>query len=141
MRVVSTVEARMSSTRLPGKTLLDLLGKPVLYRVVERIRRSVRVDEVVVATTTNPADDVIETYCRQEDIHCYRGSEDDVLGRVVEAQQAMDSTIVVEVCGDTPLLDPVVIDLAVEAFEADMGDLITTARQASFPQGIDADRR
>jgi len=138
-RAIASIEARMTSTRLPGKVLADIGGAPALTRLVERLKRAERLDGMVLATTTGADDDVLAEWADDNGIPCHRGSEDDVLGRVVEAQQTMDSTIVVEVCGDTPLLDPAVIDLALEAYEADRGDLITTARHASFPQGIDAE--
>jgi len=78
MRVVAVVQARMGSTRLPGKVMKDLLGKPVLTRDVNRIRRAKRIDEIVIATTTRQEDDLIASLCEEEGWYCFRGSENDV---------------------------------------------------------------
>lgn len=138
-KFIASIEARMGSARLPGKVLKDVAGAPALSRLLRRLRRAGRLDGIVLATTTNPADDVLAEWAETEDVSCYRGSEDDVLARVVEAQQMMHSDIVVEVCGDTPLLDPAVIDMAIEAFAANTCDVVTTARERTFPDGIDAE--
>lgn len=137
-RVVASIEARMSSSRLPGKVLLDINGQPSLTRQVRRLQRSKKIDDIVVATSTNPADDAIEAWAATESIACYRGSEDDVLLRVVEAQRFMNGDIIVEICGDTPLIDPLVIDQAVSLFEAGDCDIVSNTYRLSYPQGIDA---
>ncbi len=137
-RVVASIEARMSSTRLPGKVLADINGAPALSHLTRRLRRSKRLDDLVLATTTAPADDALAEWALGEGVPCHRGSEDDVLGRVVEAHRKMDTEIVVEVCGDTPLADPEVIDLAVDTFDANQCDVVSNTRWHSFPQGIDA---
>ena len=129
----------MGSTRLPGKVLEDIGGVPVLTRLLRRLRRVKGLDGIVLAMTTNPADDAIEEWAEDEGLDWFRGSEDDVLARVVDAQQMMRSDIVVEVCGDTPLLDPEVIDMAIEAFKANTCHVVTTTRKKSFPDGIDAE--
>jgi spore coat polysaccharide biosynthesis protein SpsF len=115
-RIVASIEARMSSSRLPGKVLLDINGEPSLTRQIRRLRQSKKVNDIVVATSTNPADDPIVSWAATENIACYRGSEDDVLLRVVEAQRFLNSDIVVEICGDTPLIDPLIIDQAISLF-------------------------
>ncbi|MCH7935503.1 MAG: glycosyltransferase family protein [Proteobacteria bacterium] len=138
-KFIASIEARMGSTRLPGKILEDVGGVPVLTRLLRRLRRAKRLDGIVLATTVNPADDAIEEWAEGEGLDWFRGSEDDVLARVVDAQQMMRSDIVVEVCGDTPLLDPEVIDMAIEAFAANTCHVVTTTRKKSFPDGIDAE--
>jgi len=138
-KFIASIEARMGSTRLPGKVLEDIGGAPALSLLLNRLKRAERLDGIVLATTTNPADDVLEDWAKNEGIDYYRGSEDDVLARVVEAQAMMKSDIVVEVCGDTPLLDPAVIDMAIEAFAANTCHVVTTARKRSFPDGIDVE--
>ncbi len=137
-RVVASIEARMSSTRLPGKVLLDINGEPSLTRQTRRLQRSRKIDDIVVATSTNPADDPIEAWAAKENITCYRGSENDVLLRVVEAQRFMNSDIVVEICGDTPLIDPIIIDQAVTLFKEGDYDIVSNTYLLSYPQGIDA---
>lgn len=137
-RIVASIEARMSSSRLPGKVLLDINGEPSLTRQIRRLRQSKKVNDIVVATSTNPADDPIVSWAATENIACYRGSEDDVLLRVVEAQRFLNSDIVVEICGDTPLIDPLIIDQAISLFEEDDCDIVSNTYRLSYPQGIDA---
>lgn len=137
-RVIASIEARMSSSRLPGKMMLDICGKPVVQRVTERVMNSALIDDVVLATTTNAADDVLANWAEDNDVPFYRGSEDDVLLRVVEAQRFMKSEIVVEICGDTPFVDSGLIDLAIRSFLANDCDVVSNTNKLSFPQGIDA---
>ncbi len=110
MRVVAIIQARMGSSRLPGKVLLDIGGQPMLARVVARTRSAKMVDEVCVATTTEPADDALAEYCKAELIAHTRGSEFDVLDRYHEAAQISRAEIVVRITADCPLVDPVLID-------------------------------
>lgn len=136
-RVVASIEARMGSSRLPGKVLMDLRGRPALGRLVDRLRLSQRVDDIVLATTIAPADDALAHFAEREGLHCYRGSEEDVLNRVVEAHRMMGTDVIVEVTGDCPLLDPVVIDLGVETFLANTCDVVANVLHPSWPMGVD----
>lgn len=138
MRVIATVEARMASSRLPGKTMLPVVGEPVLYRVVERIRRAGRVEEVVVATTTNPADDVIVTYCRTAGIAVHRGSETDVLQRVIDAARAHRADVVVQLGADCPFYDSALIDELVGIYVGGGFDYVTNDIELTYPEGVDA---
>lgn len=138
-RIVASIEARFASTRLPGKVLSDINGQPALTRLTNRLRRCKRLDKIVLATTTNPLDDRLEDWAKKEGIPCYRGSESDVLQRVVEAQIDMSSEIVVEICGDTPLIDPEVVDRAIEVFLNNDCDIVSTVWKQSYPQGIDVE--
>lgn len=135
-RVVASIEARMGSSRLPGKVLKDINGKPALRRLIDRLRMCRSVDEVVVATSTNQGDDVLAEWCKTNDVLCYRGSEDDVLGRVVGAQKFAESEIVVEITGDCPLTDPEIVDLGVETFLAHNIDVVTNCGHVlTWPMG------
>lgn len=116
---------------------MDICGRPALGRLVDRLRACATVDDIVLATTASPRDDVLESWGKSEGLAVFRGSEDDVLERVVGAQQFMGSDIVVEVTGDCPLLDPEIIDLGVETFFANECDVVTNARVPSYPQGAD----
>ena len=138
-RVIASVEARMASSRLPGKVLMDINGRPTLARVVDRLRQVPAIDGVVVATTTAPSDDAVARWAEAEDVAIFRGSEEDVLSRVVGAQRAMCSDIVVEICGDCPLIDPEVVDMAIRSYLANDVDVVTTGRVPSFPNGIDVE--
>ena len=115
-KVVASIEARMGSSRLPGKVLKDIGGQPALTRLLRRLRHCKRLDSIILATTTSPKDDVLVAWAQKEDVSYYRGSEDDVLNRVVTAQQAADSDIVVEICGDCVLIDPSLVDMAIWTF-------------------------
>lgn len=128
----------MGSSRLPGKVLADIHGRPALARLHARLRQSERLDGIVLATTENPADDVLAEWADSAGLACFRGSEDDVLRRVVEAHRLMNSDVVVEVCGDTPLIDPGVIDMAIDTFSTNECDVVSTTWAPSFPQGINA---
>jgi spore coat polysaccharide biosynthesis protein SpsF len=122
-RVVAGVQARSSSSRLPGKVLADLAGKPLIERVVERARRAVMVDEVVVLTSTDPSDDALCDVLAARGIPFRRGPLDDVLARYVALVQELAPALVVRITGDAPLLEPDFVDLqlgALTAFEADL---------------------
>lgn len=136
-RIVASIEARMGSSRLPGKVLMDIGGKPALARLVDRLRACTLLDDVVVATSTFPGDDAIAEWANNYGVAVHRGSEEDVLQRVVDAQRAMKSTITVEVTGDCPLLDPELIDLGIETFFANECDVACNVKIESFPQGAD----
>ena len=111
LKIVASIEARMTSSRLPGKVLMLADGKPLLQHMIERIQKSKLVDEIVVATTVNASDMPIVHLCEQLGIKAFRGSEDDVLQRVLDAQASVNSDVIVELTGDCPLIDPEVIDL------------------------------
>lgn len=136
-RRVAVVQARMGSSRLPGKTLLPLGGKPLLQHLVERLGRARRVDQIVVATTTRPEDDPIEDLCRRLEAGCFRGSSEDVLGRVHAALRAFRGTVHIEIHGDGPLVDWRVIDRAVELYTAGGFDLVTNALTVTYPPGLE----
>src|SRR2546422_5615394 len=136
-RVVASIEARMRSSRLPGKVLADIGGTPAIARLMTRLRRARLVDGIVLATTTHASDDPLVAWATASGVDLFRGSEDDVLLRVVEAHRMMRSDVIVEVTGDCPLLDPEVIDLGVETFLANDCDVVTNVITSSFPQGVD----
>lgn len=110
MKIAATIEARMGSSRFPGKVLMPLGGRPVLERIVERVSKARYVDEVVVATTVKEADDKIVELCEKIGAKYYRGSEDDVLDRVLNAAKSVGADTICELMGDSPMLDPVIID-------------------------------
>lgn len=135
-RVVASIEARMGSSRLPGKVLKDINQQPALGRLVDRLQQCRSLDDLVVATSAAPGDDVLETWCSEHNVSCFRGSEDDVLNRVVEAHRLMNSDIVVEVTGDCPMTDPEVIDMGVETFLAHDVDVVTNCGPLlTWPKG------
>ncbi len=114
-RIVAIIQGRMSSSRLPGKILLDIGGQPMLRRVYERVRRSHCLDQVVIATTDDPSDDGVERYCREQGLPCFRGSQYDVLDRFYQAARHYQAEVVVRVTADCPVIDPQVVDTTVSA--------------------------
>ncbi len=115
-KIVASIEARMGSSRLPGKAMLDFSGKPALHLLIERLSRSRFIDEIVIATTVNPIDDVLESLGKELGVRTFRGSEDDVLGRVVGAVEFVNGDLIAEITGDCPLMDPEVIDYVINEF-------------------------
>jgi spore coat polysaccharide biosynthesis protein SpsF len=116
MKVGIVIQAHMGSTRLPGKVMLPLAGKPVLWHDVERCKQTKLADAVIVATSVEPADDVIVTFCKENNIACFRGSDADVLSRFVGAADAFGLDAVMRVTSDCPLIEPEVIDQVIARF-------------------------
>jgi spore coat polysaccharide biosynthesis protein SpsF len=114
-RVVAIIQARMSSSRLPGKVLLDIAGQPMLARVVARTARAASVHQVLVATTTDASDDPVAAHCDSMGIPYTRGSLDDVLDRYYQAASQFKADVVVRITGDCPVIEPVLIDDCVNA--------------------------
>lgn len=137
LRKIATVEARMASSRFPGKILKDILGKPSLEHLVDRVRKSKLIDEVVIATTVNPLDDSVEEWAKSSDISFYRGSEEDVLSRVLEAAKAYQADLIVELTGDCPLLDPVLIDEVIQHYLDNDFDYVSNNKERSYARGFD----
>jgi spore coat polysaccharide biosynthesis protein SpsF len=137
MKIVATIEARMASSRLPGKVLLPLAGAPALIRMVERVRRSERVDEAVVATTDEPGDDPIADLCAASGIACFRGSHEDVLARVLGAARWGRADLIVELTGDCPLIDPSHIDAMVRLYLEGGFEYVYNRLHAGYPDGLD----
>lgn len=117
LKTIAIIQARMGSSRLPGKVLLDISGQPMLARVVERSRLAHTLEEVVVATTSDPSDDPVAALCAQRGYVCYRGSQHDVLDRYYQAAKTFAAGVIVRITADCPLIDPAVIDQTVGAFQ------------------------
>jgi len=127
----------MGSSRLPGKTMMEIIGVPSIQLLIERLRRAKRIDNIILATTTNSEDDTIEKFCHDYRVVCFRGSSEDVLGRVFHAAQKYGTDVVVEVTGDCPLLDPWLIDDCIDLFLRSDYDYLSNFIEQSYPPGID----
>jgi spore coat polysaccharide biosynthesis protein SpsF len=138
-KVVTVIQARCSSTRLPGKILLPLAGAPLLARMVERVRAAPRVGEVVVATTVDSADEATEELCRKHDIACYRGHATDLLDRHLRCAASRNAEVVLKIPSDCPLIDPAVIDRVIERYFASEVDFASNLHPASYPDGQDVE--
>ena len=141
-RVVAIIQAHMGSTRLPGKVLLDLAGEPMLARVVNRSRRATTLQDVVVATTTRPADEAIVELCAARGWPCFRGSADDVLDRYYWAAMQHQADVVVRITSDCPLIEPEIVDRVVREFldlQPGVDYACNLLPQRTFPQGLDTE--
>ncbi len=135
--MLAILQARFSSTRLPGKVLKPILGKPLLLLQIERIKRAERVDRIILATSTDPADDAIGSMCRENDIALFRGSLNDVLDRFYQAAKPLLPDHVVRLTGDCPLADPRLIDQVI-AFHLQGGyDYTSNTIEPTYPDGLD----
>lgn len=138
-RVVAILQARMSSTRLPGKVMKPILGRPMLARQVERLRRCAALDELVVATSDQPDDAPIAALCAQDGVACFRGSLADVLDRFTRCAREHGADHVVRLTGDCPLTDPAMVDELVRFYLAGDFDYAANCRPPTLPDGLDAE--
>jgi len=137
--VVAIIQARMGSTRLPGKVLKDLEGETVLARAVNRLRRSGLIDELLVATTDQPDDDAIVEECRRCSVAACRGDQDDVLDRYFRAAQLSKAEIVVRITSDCPLIDPDITDKTIAEFLKARPDYASNTLVRTYPRGLDTE--
>jgi len=135
MKVVATIEARMTSSRLPGKVLLPANGKPMLGHLVNRLKRVKSIQEIVLATTANQADDCLVEFAQQESIYYFRGSEEDVMQRVIGAAESVKADVIVEITGDCPIVDPLLIEQTIQTFLNNSVDYLSNGYIPSYPHG------
>jgi len=138
MKVVAIIQGRMGSSRLPGKVMAEIAGKPMLFHVVNRIRRAKKIHLVAVATSTHASDDPIVALCREEAIPCFRGSEEDVLDRFYQAAKYFQSDVIVRLTSDCPLHDPDIIDCVIESLLEGDADFVSGGMKTTYPDGLDA---
>ncbi|MCR8632382.1 MULTISPECIES: glycosyltransferase family protein [Paenibacillus] len=140
MKINAIVATRMTSSRLPGKVMMDLYGQPALVRLIERLRQSKFIQNIVIATTTNNEDDVIEQTAAAQNVLFYRGSEEDVLARTVEAAEAIDTDYIVQVTSDCPLIDAETIDTVIgRMLEHPYLDYVGNDLIRTYPLGFGAE--
>jgi spore coat polysaccharide biosynthesis protein SpsF len=139
MKTAAIIQARMGSTRLPGKVLLDLGGETVLARVVRRLVRAKLLDEVLVATTTASADDAIVRECSRLGVSHFRGSELDVLDRYYSAASRAGTGVIVRITSDCPLIDPALVDQTIELFFEQQADYASNVLPRTYPRGLDVE--
>ena len=137
--VVAIVQARMTSTRLPGKVLMDIAGRPALAMMLGRVRRARFIDRIVVATTVNATDDPIVSLCGRLETAVFRGDEHDVIGRFVAAAARYDACTIVRLTADCPFADPAVIDGAIAMYRDGDWDYVGNAGRRSLPDGLDVE--
>lgn len=144
MKTIVIIQARMNSERLPGKVLLPLAGKPMLGRIVERIRTCKRIDDLIIATTKNPIDDIVVTVAKTSGCAVFRGDEYDVLSRYYYAATTMNANVVIRITADCPFIDPFIIDEMVKRFKKrntgnNTCDYLSNIVKRTFPRGLDVE--
>jgi len=141
LTIVAAIQARMGSTRLPGKVLLPVLGKPLVWRIFERLQYSKWITKVVVATTTESSDDALAQFVAAQGIGCFRGKVDDIVQRLTGTAQAFDSDILVRIWGDCPFVDSAIIDQAIAMLLNHGYDYVSNVIQGerTFPGGLDVE--
>jgi len=127
----------MTSSRLPGKVLMPALGHPMLHHLVARLRAVPSIDEIVLATTTNAADDPLVDFARNENIRVFRGSENDVMERVIGAAEFAGADVIVEITGDCPIIDPDIVEQTIRMFKAHDAAYVSNGLIRSYPDGMD----
>jgi spore coat polysaccharide biosynthesis protein SpsF len=137
--IAAIIQARMSSNRLPGKVMKPLLGMPMIGRQIERVRMAHTLDEILVATSTEPEDDELALYCQNSGVHCFRGSLDNVLERYCNGAASVDADVIVRLTGDCPLTDAIIIDTLVAKFSEGRYDYVSNTLKPTFPDGLDAE--
>jgi len=135
MKATAIIQARMGSTRLPGKILEKLAGKTALEHLIERLGYARKLQQIVLATTLDPKDDVVEKFCTERNILCFRGSENDVLDRYYQAALRFGADPVVRVTADCPVIDPRIVDELIDGFKA--GNYDVYGLGGEFPDGLD----
>lgn len=135
--VTAIVQARMTSTRLPGKVLMEICSKPILALLVERLKSCKRIDRIVIATSVDATDDVIANWCKENSVDLFRGSLDDVLDRYYNAAITFGADTIVRITGDCPLIDPGVVDEVIGRFLRGGYDRVSSGE--GYPDGLDTE--
>ena len=133
--MVTFIQARMSSKRLPKKSLMTISGRPMLYWVIYRVRQSLLASDLIVLTSTSRDDDEIEAFCSHEGVQCIRGDLTNVYNRFIKALFETKAQSFIRISGDSPLIDPALIDQAVSLYEKSDVDIVTNTLPRSFPKG------
>ena len=142
MRVVGIIQARMGSKRLPGKSMMPLAGKPLLWQFIERVKRSSALGEIVLATTIKPEDDILETVASESGISVFRGSENDLVDRYYKAALEFKADIIVRLCADNPCIEPAEIDRILRYHLASDNDFSSNTHNImgnEYPDGLGAE--
>jgi len=139
--IIAIIQARMGSTRLPGKVMLKIMGKPMLWHIISRLSHSKLINKIVIATSINRKDDIIEDFCKKYDINFYRGSEKDVLDRYYQVIKINNADIVVRITGDCPLIDPNVTDKVIASYLKNIKHFngASNTIERTYPRGFDVE--
>ena len=133
------IQARLGSTRLPGKVLKDLNGRPLIAQIINRLTCCKKIDNILLATTTNIIDDELAEWCKQNGVACFRGDENNVLKRYYDAATEVKADVIVRITADDPFKDPKVIDSVIRLLEQNKLDFAFNNSPPSFPEGLDTE--
>lgn len=136
-KIIAIAQARIGSTRLPGKVMMKIKDKTLLELYINRVRPSKLINKIIIATTVNPADDIIEQLAGQIGIECFRGSENDLLDRYYQCAKRYNADIIVRITPDDPFVDHEVIDKALGIFLKENADFVTNHFEPTYPEGLD----
>ncbi|MBE2219555.1 MAG: glycosyltransferase family protein [Ignavibacteria bacterium] len=141
LNIVTIIQARTGSTRMPGKVMLEAAGKPLLLHMIERVQQAKFAGKIVVATTCEPEDDIIAELCAHNNVECFRGSTNDLLDRHYKAALSFSADVVLKIPSDCPLIDPAVIDRVIEYFirHRNQFDYVSNLHPATYPDGFDVE--
>ena len=137
MKIISTIEARMNSTRLPVKVLEKIGANKSIELQYKRIKQSKLIDEVIIITSTSNSDDVILEFSKKNNILCFRGSEDDIVSRIYQAAKYRKADVIVQTTGDCPLVDAELIDKGLKIYFENSYDLVGNNLERTYPIGLD----
>lgn len=137
--ITAIIQARTGSTRLPNKVLMPLAGKPMITHIIERVKAAKKVEQIVLATTSNAADAALETLAQTLGVGCYRGSEADVLDRFYQAAIMYHASAIVRITGDCPVIDPGVIDQTIGLFQSSSYAYVNNFIHRTYPDGLDTE--
>lgn len=138
-RIIAVVQTRMGSTRLVGKVLKKIRGKPMIWHVVNRLRFSKNINDIILAIPNTKENDILEKFAQDNKIKCFRGSEQDVLSRYYQAAKEYKGEVIVRITSDCPLIDPQIVDLVIEKHLDSGVDYTSNTLKRTFPRGLDAE--
>ncbi|MCF7917298.1 MAG: glycosyltransferase family protein [Candidatus Omnitrophica bacterium] len=138
---IAIIQARMGSTRLPGKILKDIKGRSMLWHVVDRVDYSNLIDKIVIATTEDKEDDKIENFCKTNNVYFYRGNQEDVLDRYYQTAKNYQADLIIRITSDCPLIDPCIIDKAITHYldNEEKADYVSNTLERTYPRGMDVE--
>ncbi|WP_102692921.1 cytidylyltransferase domain-containing protein [Rummeliibacillus pycnus] len=139
MTVIAIIQARMGSTRLPGKILKEVNGKPLLLHQINRLKHSKLIDQLVIATTIEKQDDLIEDFCKKYNVSFFRGSENDVLARYYEASEQFGGDVIVRLTSDCPIIDPDIVDKTIQYYLENQFNYVSNTIERTYPRGLDTE--
>lgn len=138
-KIAAIVQVRLTSTRLPGKVLMDIAGKPMLWHVINRLKYSKKLGDIILAIPNTKENDILEKFAKENKVKYFRGSEEDVLSRYYETAKSFECDIMVNITSDCPLIDPRVVDLIIKRHLSSNTDYTSNILKRTFPRGLDTE--